>query len=257
MFQNGEIDDTVKTYLSDKSCKASRFYLLPKIHKGVIPPPGRPVVASNGAPTENISNFVDHFLNPTVKKIKPYVKDTTHFLKLLNDLGDLPDDCILATLDITSMYTNIPKQEGMRAAEEALRKFRKGPGLKPTNKSLLVLLDLVLSLNNFTFNGSHFLQIKGTAIGTMVAPSFACNYGGWFERLFVYLFHKQPLLWLRFIDDIFLIWTHGEQALHEFVEFLNTCRIYEIHLRIFKNCCQFFGHKSKNCGQQNCDRPVL
>ena len=56
----------------------------------------------------------------------------------------------------------------------------------------------------------------------MVAPSFACNYGGWLERLFVYLFHNQPLLWLHFIDDIFIIWMHEVEALHEFVTYLNT-----------------------------------
>jgi hypothetical protein len=87
LYQSGEIDDSVKLYLTDKSCKASRFYLLPKIHKGITPPPGRPVVASNGSPTEKISQFVDHFLNPTTQTIKLYVKDTTHFLSLINDLG--------------------------------------------------------------------------------------------------------------------------------------------------------------------------
>ena len=38
----------------------------------------------------------------------------------------------------------------------------------------------------------------------------------------MYLYHKQPLIWLRFIDDIFLVWTHGEEALLEFVEYLNS-----------------------------------
>jgi hypothetical protein len=222
LYQRGEIDETVKIFLTDKSCKASRFYLLPKIHKGITPPPGRPVVASNGSPTEKISKFVDLFLNPSVQKIKSYVKDTTHFLSILNDLGDLPDGCILATLDITSMYTYIPNREGIIAAEEALMKSRRGPGLKPTNKSLVELLKLVLGRNNFTFNGSHFLQGKGTAIGTMLAPGFANHYGAKFESLFVYLFEKQPLIWLRFIDDIFIIWPHGEDSLHEFVDFQNT-----------------------------------
>ena len=61
MYQSGEINDSVKYYLTDKKCKPSRFFLLPKIHKGINPPPGRPVVASNVAPTEKISKFVDYF----------------------------------------------------------------------------------------------------------------------------------------------------------------------------------------------------
>jgi hypothetical protein len=74
LYQQGEIDETIKKYLTDSSSKTSRFYLLPKIHKGIKPPPGRPVVSANGCPTEKISKFVDHFLNPTCKKIKSYVK---------------------------------------------------------------------------------------------------------------------------------------------------------------------------------------
>ena len=32
----------------------------------------------------------------------------------------------------------------------------------------------------------------------------------------------QPLIWKRFIDDIFLIWTHGEDSLKEFLNYLNN-----------------------------------
>ena len=35
-------------------------------------------------------------------------------------------------------------------------------------------------------------------------------------------YHLKPLIWKRFIDDIFLIWTHGENELRKFVEYLNT-----------------------------------
>jgi hypothetical protein len=49
---------------------------------------GRLVVLGNGSPTEEISHFVDHSLNPTIPNIRSYVKDTTHFLKIIEDLGD-------------------------------------------------------------------------------------------------------------------------------------------------------------------------
>ena len=31
----------------------------------------------------------------------------------------------------------------------------------------------------------------------------------------------QPLIWKRFIDDIFMIWTHGEESLLQFYNFLD------------------------------------
>ena len=78
--QNGEIDITVKDYLTDTTCRCSELYLLAKLHKFKYPLPARPVISSNGCPTEKISQFVDHFLNPTTFTNKSYVRDTTHFL---------------------------------------------------------------------------------------------------------------------------------------------------------------------------------
>ena len=59
MFKRGLIEKKAKNFLVPKRPRAARFYLLPKIHKPANP--GRPIVASNGARTENISRFTDHF----------------------------------------------------------------------------------------------------------------------------------------------------------------------------------------------------
>ena len=63
-------------------------------------------------------------------------------------------------------------------------------------------------MKNFTFNDEHFIQIKGTAMGTRVAPNFANVYMGRFEENFVYKteWSNYVIIWVRFIDDIFLIW---------------------------------------------------
>ena len=58
-------------------------------------------------------------------------------------------------------------------------------------------------------------------MGTRVAPSYAINTMETFELHFVYTYHKQPLLYLRYIDDIFIIWQHGMESLLLFIEHLN------------------------------------
>ena len=223
MQQNGEIDASTQSYLSDKTCRTSEFYMLPKIHKLVTPPPGRPIISANGAPTEKISQFVDHFLNPPTQKLRSFVKDTTHFLQILDNIGILPPNCILVTLDVSSLYTNIPNDEGIAAARDTLHRSRPGPGVKPTNESLVKLLELVLKRNNFQFNGNNYLQVGGTAMGTKLAPGYAVNYMGVFEENNVYNFLITPLLYLRYIDDIFIIWQHGKDNLDIFIDHLNSC----------------------------------
>ena len=77
--------------------------------------PGRPIVSSNSHPTEHISEFVDFHIKPLVNKLPSYVKDTNHFLNIQLTLPDLPANSLLVTLDVSSLYTNIPRNEGIDA----------------------------------------------------------------------------------------------------------------------------------------------
>ena len=74
---------------------------------------------------------------------------------------------------------------------------------------------------NFTFNGDHYLQIGGTTIGTSPA-NYANLFMARFETKTLENWPLKPIIWLRFIDDIFMIWTHGENKLLEFIKYLNS-----------------------------------
>ena len=48
------------------------------------------------------------------KNLESYVQDTTDLVKKLENLPDTPkSDTILVTLDVRSLYTNIPNAEGL------------------------------------------------------------------------------------------------------------------------------------------------
>ena len=77
-------------------------------------------------------------------------------------------------------------------------------------------LRLVLTLNNFVFNSQNYLQIKGCAMGTKCAPSYANIFMGMFEERYIYpLLEKISNFYLRLINDIFLIWTGTTQQINE------------------------------------------
>ena len=215
------ISEPIYKCISNKSPKTSSLYLLPKIHKikqrGQFPA-GRPIISANQSPTEKISAFVDENIKGSVPLIPSYIKDTTHFISLIESVI-IPDNCFLVTLDVTSLYTNIPNNEGLKAVEKSMIK-NKPPYTTP--ECVLHLLGLVLSKNNFSFNGKNYLQIGGTAMGTKVAPSYANLFMGELEKSLLECCPKEPFMWKRFIDDIFMIWTHSEKELHQFLEYLNT-----------------------------------
>ena len=92
--------------------------------------------------------------------------------------------------------------------------------MDPSTESLVDVLTLVLKCNNFEFNGDHYLQVQSTAMGTIMAPSYANLFMRHLKRTLTV-----PLklhMWLRFIDDIDIQWRHGRTDLHEFLDKANT-----------------------------------
>jgi hypothetical protein len=222
LVEHNEISKKCGNYLRNLSPRTSQLYLLPKIHKKKVPMPGRPIVSANNSPTEKISELADFFLKPLVQTTKSYVKDTTDFINKIETVPALSTDTLLCTIDVTSLYTNIPNKEGIEACKRILDLHR-SPDDKPSNENIIHLLEYVLYMNNFDFNGKHYLQVGGTAMGTRVAPSFANIFMADFESKWVYTYPKQPTIWLRYIDDIFLIWDHGREELDNFIHHLNSC----------------------------------
>ena len=125
--------------------KPGRFYILPKIHK--TGNSGRPIVSSNSHPTERISQFVDYHINPLVSSLDSHIKDTTDFLNKLSNLGTLPSNAMLVTLDVSSLYTNIPHNEGI----DACRHFLGTRTDKQMFRSMVLLWALRWLLHLLTF----------------------------------------------------------------------------------------------------------
>ena len=222
--ENNYISKRVKTALSP-SCgnapTAGRFYMLPKIHKQGNP--GRPIISGCGTPTEKISQFVDFFLQPLVITLNSHIKDTNDFLAKIGDLNNrkvITPNTILATADVRSLYTNIPRTEGIAACEYYLNK--RTEQVIPT-EWISKLINLVLTLNHFTFEKNKFyLQIFGTAMGTKMAPSYANLFMGNLERTLLQGATLKPSCWYRYIDDIFIVWNHGQDTWNEFANYLNS-----------------------------------
>ena len=107
-------------YFFNKDPKFARFYLLPKIHERLYNVLGRPVNSNSSYYTENISSFLDYHLQPLTKKVESYIKDTNHFLKRLKELGSLPKNATLCTIDVVGLYPNIPHEEDLASIRKHL-----------------------------------------------------------------------------------------------------------------------------------------
>ena len=111
LLQEGHIDDMTTKWLSltPDPPRIPVFYTLTKIHKPT--PVGRPIISGCDDRTERISAFVDHHIQPIAQKQVSYLKDTTDFLNFI-EKTKLPKSTILVSIHVTSLYTNIPQEEG-------------------------------------------------------------------------------------------------------------------------------------------------
>ena len=212
----------------------AKFYQIFKVHKshpnpgpGSLPP-GRPIVSGCNSHTQNISKFVDAHIKEFVPMIPSYIQDTPDFLRKLEHLKSnfSLQDAFLVTIDVSSLYTNIPQDEGLVVLENFLDTVR-------TNKTvpthfLVSLTKLILSENIFEFDKQLYRQNIGTAMGTPVAPSYANIFMSMIDTMLnslaTYLNHgTNPFIsYYRYIDDIFIVYKGPMNVLQLFLEEINN-----------------------------------
>lgn len=153
-------------------------------------------------------------------------------MDFLNKIPETTDpNSLLVTFDVTSLYTNIPHDFGLQAIKFWIEKH---PELIPRDFSPDFILDsiqFILENNTFHFDGDFYKQIKGTAMGTKMAPTYSILAMGYFEEILYQKVEKEldqkisehlKHFWKRYLDDCFIFWEESEKDLHEFHSFLNT-----------------------------------
>ena len=217
MKNKGLISKDNVDYLNPTNTTIRHFYLIPKIHQKGIP--GRSICSSVTHPTSKISKLVDAHVKKYVPVTQSYIRDIQNFISEIKLIGRLPEGAFLVPLDVSSLYTNIPNQERIVAVADQLRK---DPTKQGISTYILELLKLVLHNMYFEFNGDFYLQVGGIAMDKALAPNYSNLFMDKFETKALEQYPLKPQKWKRFIDDIFMIWTHGEQELQKFVEYLNN-----------------------------------
>ena len=79
------------------------------------------------------------------------------------------------------------------------------------------------SLHEHFYLGKEcYLQVQCTTMGTCMAPSYTNLLMGKLGWEFLHTPDKVPLVWWRYINDVFAMWTHGEESLCLFMENSNS-----------------------------------
>lgn len=140
------IDKATWEFLNVTWPQIPTFCTLPKIHKNTTLPPVRPIISGINSITIRASILVDDFLKPFVVKLRSYLKGSMHPLKICQQLK-LPLNTILVTIDIESLYSNIPLEKGIKIIGQYLRNL--DTNQKATGSFILYLFKFILTHNYF------------------------------------------------------------------------------------------------------------
>ena len=189
--------------------KTSTFYLKPKIHKPNNP--SRPIIYACSCPTELISSFLHKKIAHSVKSLPTYIKDTNHVAKILKQFSFPGNNKFLFTMDITSLYTVIPNNEGLLALKYF---FDQCTVKEPSSDTLLCLTEL----DRFTFSGEIFKQVNSVAMGNKMGPNYVNLFVGYVDQFD----GPKPEIFGWYTDDCLGVTTCTKEELERFIGFDNT-----------------------------------
>ena len=244
---DSELYEEEKDYIANFTFSSSYFYGLPKVHKStelseaiaeqnseyieILRPTDlkfRPIVGGPNSVSQRLSHFVDIILKPLCEKVPSFIRDDLDFLNHLPT--SVSPNSELITFDVVSLYTNIPHEFGIAAVSYWLEKHRDTILPRFSKDFILDSLRLILQNNAFYFDSKYYIQEKGTAMGTKMAPTYATLVLGYLENIMyenvesnygsnfaVYI--KQN--WFRFLDDCFILW-NSDIPIENFQSDLNS-----------------------------------
>ena len=108
------------------------------------------------------------------------------------------------------MYTKIVHDEAAEAVQKTLsidQRHQNINGVKrPSIDSFCKLVELAVKYNNFNFNGEHYYQCRGIAMGHTALPVICDIVIYYLEERILSLANNKIFKWLRFRDDVFAIY---------------------------------------------------
>lgn len=236
-------DYNLLTCTKTESIKVPTFYGIPKLHKS--PVVLRPIVSSINWVTTAAAKWIDRTLQECIRRVPWICENSIQVINALEStvcsriptimerdplsgrlvsttreyVGAMPEDVILVTADVESLYTNINQSE----AQRVLGRFLAEPcmGLdRPKRALVMALIRIVMENNYFIYRNTIYHQVCGTAMGCNAAPVYA----NLFIAAYEFYFRRKnywPRLYFRYIDDIFFVWEGTLMELHQFKVLMN------------------------------------
>ncbi len=132
-----------------------------------------------------LSQYVDFFIKPFVQLLPSYIRDSSDFINTISELNGLPwTFCIINFGHNKSLYTR------ERLLDIICVTWWCHPTFDVLDRDGFVCLEVAYKY--FNLYKDYFLQISGTAMGSIFSPNDANLFMGYFEHRYVFDAQKNP-----------------------------------------------------------------
>ena len=219
LWGEGKISSKDCDSLCPSGSRPGIMYGLSKVHKPNAPL--RPITSAIGTPSYSTAKWLVEKLRPITSN-KYTVKDSFSFAKELVE-GDW-DDCFMASLDVESLFTNIPLDETIEICSKTVSNLSLSDSSTLTSSDFTQLLKLCTSESIFSFDGDLYKQVDGVAMGSPLGPALSNAFLAnkepvWLDRCPLSF---KPVLYRRYVDDIFVL-LKDKSHLQPFLKYMNSC----------------------------------
>ena len=190
-----------QSYLT--SAVPPKFYGLPKIHKTGTPL--RPIVSSRGSITYGVAKELAYIIKPLVGQSPHHLKNTEHFIQQLQGKKLEPGE-VITSFDVKALFTSVPVKPAKQIVKQRLQQDNTLPQRTCMSIAQITsLLEFCLTNTYFLFQGKSYEQVQGAAMGSPISSLIANIFMEEFEVKALSSIPCPPSLWLRFVDDTFVI----------------------------------------------------
>ncbi|XP_062714231.1 uncharacterized protein LOC134291004 [Aedes albopictus] len=185
--------------LKSNTAICPRIYGLPKAHKPELPL--RPVVPNITSPTYQLSKYVSNIIQAATN-CEYNIRDSFTFAAEIKHLK-VPEDHVIVSFDVISLFTNVPKELILRAIREDWDRIK-----EHTQINMYLFLEIVnfcLDNSYFMFRSQIYSQKFGTAMGSPLSPILADIVLNKLITTVVQSLDFVILFLKKYVDDFFIV----------------------------------------------------